>query len=220
MKKKVCLSWSGGRDSMVMLDRLHSSTEWKPSALLTTLAEEEQRIMMHDVPMPLLKKQAEALNLPLLPVFMKQGASNEEYEAGMHSALGSLLDQHIGTVAFGDIFLEDIKSYREEQMKNTSLKPVFPLWGVSTADLSREFIDKGYRAVLVCVDGSQLDPSFLGREYDDDLLRDLPEEVDPCGENGEFHTFVYDGPLFKQPVKYQAAETIKKYERFHYLHIE
>jgi uncharacterized protein (TIGR00290 family) len=220
MKKKICLSWSGGRDSMVMLDRLYASSEWKPAALLTTVAEEEQRVMMHDVPLSLLKKQAESLKLPILPVLMKHGVNNKEYEAGLKSALGSLSDQGIETIAFGDIFLEDIKAYREEQMKQTSLQPVFPLWGDSTASLSREFISKGYKAILVCVDSSQLDSSFLGREFDDELLQDLPEGVDPCGENGEFHTFVYNGPLFEQPVDFQLEETVEKFERFHYLHIK
>ncbi|WP_052302390.1 hypothetical protein [Bacillus sp. SG-1] len=218
--KKICLSWSGGRDSMVMLDRLNSTPEWHPVSLLTTLAEEEKRVMMHDIPLSLMKKQAKALGLPLLPVMMKQGSSNEEYEAGMRAALDSLLEKGVETVAFGDIFLKDIKAYREEQMKQIPMEPLFPLWGASTADLSREFIDKGYKAVLVCIDSSQLHPSFLGRKYDDELLRDLPDGVDPCGENGEFHTFVYDGPLFKDPVHFNGEETIEKYERFHYLQIE
>ncbi|WP_409252285.1 ATP-binding protein [Bacillus sp. SCS-153A] len=220
MKKKICLSWSGGRDSMVMLDRLAASPDWKPAALLTTLAEEEERVMMHDTPLSLLKKQAEALSLPLLPVMMKQGPSNKEYEARMRTALDSLYEQGVETVAFGDIFLADIKAYREEQMKATSLQPVFPLWGNTTSNLSREFIEKGYKAVLVCIDSSQLDPSFLGREYDEELLQDLPDGVDPCGENGEFHTFVYDGPLFGRAVPFEAEETIEKYGRFHYLHIK
>jgi uncharacterized protein (TIGR00290 family) len=219
MKKNVCLSWSGGRDSMLMLDRLHSSLDWKPAGLLTTLADEEKRVMMHDIPLSLLEKQAEALGLPLFPVMMKAGASNEEYEHSMKAALKSLETKGISTVAFGDIFLEDIRSYREEQMKKSALNPVFPLWEASTSDLSREFIKKGYKAILICVDGSQLDPSFLGREYDQKLLRDLPAGVDPCGENGEFHTFVYDGPLFKQKVEFHVEDTIEKFERFYYLHI-
>ena len=210
MKKDICLSWSGGRDSMVMLDRLRSTPEWNPVSLLTTLAEEEQRVMMHDIPLSLMNKQAQALGLPLVPVMMKQGSSNEEYEAGMRAALDSLLEKGVETVAFGDIFLKDIKAYREEQMKQTPMEPLFPLWGASTADLSREFIDKGYKAVLVCIDSSQLHPSFLGREYSDELLRDLPDGVDPCGENGEFHTFVYDGPLFKEPVHFNGEETDRK----------
>lgn len=204
---------------MLMLDQLHSSPDWKPSALLTTLAEEENRVMMHDIPLALLKKQAAALGLPLFPVMMKQGASNKEYEASMNSVLESIGAQGIDTMAFGDIFLEDIRAYREEQMKKSSLEPVFPLWGASTAALSREFIKRNYIAVLICVDGSQLDPSFLGREYDAELLRDLPAGVDPCGENGEFHTFVYDGPLFAEPVDFNTEETVEKYGRFHYLHI-
>ncbi|WP_456273018.1 Dph6-related ATP pyrophosphatase [Bacillus sp. AK031] len=220
MKKNVCLSWSGGRDSMLMLNRLHSSPDWKPAGLLTTLADEEKRVMMHDIPLSLLKKQAEALGLPLFPVMMKAGASNEEYENSMKAALKSLEAQGISTVAFGDIFLEDIRAFREEQMKKSALTSVFPLWGASTNELSREFIEKGYKAVLVCVDGSQLDPSFLGREYNEDLLRDLPSGVDPCGENGEFHTFVYDGPLFARKVEFEVEDTTQKYERFHYLHIK
>jgi uncharacterized protein (TIGR00290 family) len=220
MLKNVCLSWSGGRDSMVMLDRLSASAEWRPGALLTTFAEEENRVMMHDTPLSLMKKQAEALHLPLLTVMMRQGSNNEEYEAGMSAALDSLSSQGIDTVAFGDIFLEDIKAYRENQMKKSSLEPIFPLWGDSTENLSREFIEKGYKAVLICINSSQLDPSFLGREYDEELLRDLPDEVDPCGENGEFHTFVYDGPLFEKPVDFQVKETIERYDRFLYMHIE
>ncbi|WP_421382155.1 ATP-binding protein [Bacillus salacetis] len=220
MKKKICISWSGGRDSMVMLDRLHSSSDWKPAALLTTLAEEEQRVMMHDIPLSLLTKQADSLKLPLHTVMMKQGASNEEYEESMRAALGSLSKQGIDTMAFGDIFLKDIKAYREDQMKKTTLEPVFPLWGDATENLSREFINKGYKAVLICVDCSQLDSSFLGREYDEDLLRDLPDGIDPCGENGEFHTFVYDGPLFEKAVDYQLKDTVERYDRFLYWHIE
>jgi uncharacterized protein (TIGR00290 family) len=220
MQKNVCLSWSGGRDSMVMLDRLHYSHNWETASLLTTFTEDEKRVMMHDIPLSLLQKQAAALKLPLRTVMLKQGASNEEYEASMSAALDSLGSQGINTVAFGDIFLEEIKAYREKQMKKTSLHSIFPLWGESTASLSREFIEKGYNAVLVCIDTDQLDPSFLGREYDEELLRDLPDGVDPCGENGEFHTFVYDGPLFETPVDFQVKKTIERFDRFHYLHIE
>ncbi|WP_064091970.1 Dph6-related ATP pyrophosphatase [Rossellomorea aquimaris] len=214
---KICLSWSGGRDSMMMLHELKRMNE-NVQGLLTTFQEESKKIMMHEVPFSLVEKQASSLGLPLYPVwFDDSGVDNQEYEKRMMRAVTQLEEEQISHMAFGDLFLKDIREYREKQMDKTNLGSLFPLWGKNTRQLSKEFIEEGYKGVIVCVDEDQLDVSFLGREYNEEFLRDLPDTVDPCGENGEFHSFVFDGPLFDKPVSFKLKGTYQKWNRFSYV---
>ncbi len=213
---KTCLSWSGGRDSMMMLHTLRDGPQ-EVEGLLTTFSLADRRMMMHGVPIDLVEKQVQSLGISFYPVFFEEPVSNENYEETMSVAIRQLERDGFTAMGFGDLFLEDIRKYREKQMAQTKLSPIFPLWGRSTSEFAMEFIHKGYKAKIVCVDGDQLDSSFLGRDYDKQFLEDLPDLVDPCGENGEFHSFVYDGPLFKNAVSFDAKGHYIKYNRFHYL---
>ncbi|BCB05969.1 diphthine--ammonia ligase [Bacillus sp. KH172YL63] len=214
---KLCLSWSGGRDSMMMLHEVMKNE--RVHGLFTTFLKETERMMMHEVPFSLVQKQAHELGLPLYPVWFEDTLDNKQYEQVMKGALEKLQGDGFTHMGFGDLFLEDIRAYREEQMKESGLDLVFPLWGRDTQSLSQTFLKEGYRAVIVCVDEEQLDPRFLGRVYDEDFLRDLPDSVDPCGENGEFHSFVFDGPAFREPVAYTIDGTYRKWDRFSYVRI-
>src|SRR5579885_2026754 len=194
--KKVLLSWSSGKDSAWALYLLRQQPEIEVAGLLTTFHTAANRVAMHAVRRPLVEAQAESVRVPLWPVELPWPCSNAEYEEQMASACRRALEEGIRAVAFGDLFLEDIRSYRERQLAGSGLEPLFPLWGRPTALLGREMIQAGQKALITCVDPSKLDPAHAGREYDHDLLDGLPSSVDPCGENGEFHTFVYDGPVF------------------------
>lgn len=196
----VVLSWSGGKDSALALWTLRREERVEPLALLTTVTDEYARISMHGVRHELLQAQARATGLPVLEVKIPPVCSNDVYEERMAQALASGEIDGAGAIAFGDLFLEDIRAYREERLAQVGKRAVFPIWGRDTSALARTFIDAGFEALLVCVDPRQLDPSFAGRSFDDDLLRDLPDGVDPCGENGEFHTYVHAGPIFDQPI--------------------
>jgi uncharacterized protein (TIGR00290 family) len=200
MKTPILLSWSGGKDSALSLHALRSSPDFEPAGLLTTINEDYDRISVHGVRRELLERQAESIGLPLRKVLIPKDCPNEIYEDRLAVALREAKAQGIHHVAFGDLFLEDIRAYREKQMAALGLTPVFPVWGLDTAQLARDFIGLGFQALLVCVDSEALDPAFVGRAFDEDLLRDLPSGVDPCGENGEFHTFVHAGPVFREPV--------------------
>ncbi len=199
-KTRVVLAWSGGKDSLAALQRLRRDGRVEVAGLLTTLNRRYDRISMHGVRRLLLEAQAEALGLPVMHVWTPHHSTNEAYEAAMGRALARLRAQGVQAVAFGDLFLEDIRAYRERMLAPTGLQPLFPIWGEDTGTLAREMIEWGMHATLVCVDPQALEPSFVGRPYDLALLADLPEKVDPCGENGEFHTFVHDGPGFRHPV--------------------
>ncbi len=212
---KICLSWSGGRDSMMMLDKIGTA-----HGLLTTFQKASSTIMMHEVPLELVKIQAESLGIPLYPVSFENTPTNKQYEETMGTAVHGLLHEGFTEMAFGDLFLAEIRNYREKQLESSGLQPVFPLWGEDTKSLSKRFIQRGYRAIIVCVDEEQLDSSFLGREYDESFLQDLPEHVDPCGENGEFHSFVFDGPRFAFPVRFSVAGTFRKWDRFEYVQLK
>ncbi|HZF11746.1 MAG TPA: ATP-binding protein [Thermoanaerobaculia bacterium] len=198
----VLLAWSGGKDSALALDELRRSPLFAPVGLLTTMTEGRDRIHVHGVRRDLLLQQVEALGLPLTAVPLPPGASNAVYQERMAEALAPHRERGIRHVAFGDLFLEDIRQFREQSLAATGLgmEPLFPLWEKPTAELARQFVERGFRALLVAVDAARLAPSFAGRPFDLDLLRDLPEGIDPCGENGEFHTFVTDGPGFSTPV--------------------
>jgi uncharacterized protein (TIGR00290 family) len=202
----VVLSWSGGKDSALALWTLRREQRVEPVALLTTVTDEYARISMHGVRRELLRAQARATGLPVLEVEIPPVCSNDVYEQRMAQALASPEINGADEIAFGDLFLQDIRGYREERLAQVGKRAVFPVWGRDTGDLARTFIDAGFRAVLVCVDPRQLDASFAGRDFDDQLLRDLPHGVDPCGENGEFHTFVHAGPIFDRPVGCEVGE--------------
>jgi uncharacterized protein (TIGR00290 family) len=209
-RTRLWLAWSGGKDSAFALHVLGQHLEVEVVGLLTTVNESHGRVAMHAVRRELLTAQAEAVGLPLVEVPIPDPCPNEAYEAAMATALGWARAQGIGGVAFGDLFLEDIRAYRERQMAPTGLECHFPLWGRPTRELAREMIASGFRARLVCVDPTALPASFAGREFDAALLAELPAAVDPCGENGEFHTFVWDGPLFSKPVKVCAGEVVAR----------
>lgn len=216
IEARAILSWSGGKDSTAVLHENRRSGEWKIAALLTTVTSDYARVSVHGVRRTLLEPQARALGLPLTTVEISPRAGNEEYQERTSAALEAFREQGIRTVLFGDLFLEDVRRYREELLARLDMTAVFPLWDRDTRALAADFQAWGYRAVLTCVDTDVLHPDFAGREYDAALLRDLPPEVDPCGENGEFHTFVYDGPTFSQPVRWIRGERVRRDERWEF----
>jgi uncharacterized protein (TIGR00290 family) len=203
MSDGVVLSWSGGKDSALALWAMREELGTPPTALLTTISEEVGRVGTHDVPVELIRAQAAAVGLPLVEVGVPKAPSNQVYEERLAAALAAPPLTGAGTVAFADLFLADIRAYREAQLAAIDRRCAFPLWGRDTKALADSFVAAGFAATLVCVDLSRLDASFAGRSFDRDLLRDLPAGVDPCGENGEFHTFVADGPIFSAPVPFE-----------------
>jgi uncharacterized protein (TIGR00290 family) len=202
----LVLMWSGGKDAMLALDVLHSQSPRRVDALLTTVIEEVDTVTMHGTPLGLIERQAKALGISLHVMRVPPNASNPTYEERLERALGPLLSKGFQTVVAGDLFLEDVKAYREEVLGTVGAKPLFPLWKRDTSWLARRFVERGYQAVVTSVDTTQLDTAFVGRAYNEDFLDDLPEAVDPCGENGEFHTFVLDGPPFQEPVPVDVGE--------------
>jgi uncharacterized protein (TIGR00290 family) len=202
----VVLSWSGGKDSALALRALREEWEIEPAALLTVFVADHDRVSMHEVRRELVRSQANAAGVPLVEVEIPAACPNEVYEARMRQALESEPLAEASTIAFADLFLADIRAYREERLREAGREAVFPLWGRDTDRLAREFIEAGFEAVLVSVDPSQLDASFVGRAFDHSLLADLPDGVDPCGENGEFHSFVHAGPIFDAPIEIEHGE--------------
>jgi uncharacterized protein (TIGR00290 family) len=206
----VVLSWSGGKDSALALWAMREEQSVEPTALLTTFTEDYGRVSMHAVRRELLEAQAAAVGVPLIEVGIPAVCSNEVYEERMVAALAAAPLDEVEEFAFADLFLADIRAYREERLATIGRRATFPVWGRDTAALATRFIDAGFEATLVCVDPRRLDPSFCGRAFDADLLRDLPAGVDPCGENGEFHTFVTAGPIFSAPVPVDHGETVER----------
>jgi uncharacterized protein (TIGR00290 family) len=204
------MSWSSGKDSAWALHMLRRDPEIEVCALLTTLNTAFDRVAMHGTRHSVLDAQAAAAQLPLWTVPLPWPCSNEIYEERMAEACQRAIDEHIDAVAFGDLFLEDVRKYRERQLKPTGLEPLFPLWGIPTDDLAREMMAGGLRARISCVDSKQLPATFAGREFDGDLLRNLPAGTDPCGERGEFHTCVYAGPMFHAPLPLESGETVDR----------
>lgn len=202
------MNWSGGKDSSLCLHRVLQSDEYEISYLITTLNRQFDRISQHGVRADNLDKQSEYIGIPVYKIYLPDTPTMESYNQIMKSALTKLADEGIKTSIFGDIFLQDLRDYREERLSELGYRASFPLWQEDTGKLAHEFIELGFKAVVVCVDERYLDKSFIGRTYDYDFIRDLPDGVDPCGENGEFHTFVYDGPLFSQPVPFQKGEVV------------
>jgi len=206
----ILFCWSGGKDSVLALHSLLRQDTVRVVALLTTVTEGYDRISMHGVRRELLHLQAESLRLPLREIFIPPQCVNPVYEARMEAALRHYLDQGIRRVAFGDIFLEDLRVYREKNLARLEMQALFPLWKRDTRELIREFHAFGFRAVTACIDPRVLDPGFAGRELDESFFAALPHGVDPCGENGEFHTFVFDGPIFARPVEFTAGEVVQR----------
>lgn len=208
MKEQVLVSWSGGKDSVMALGEILSSENYAVAALLTTLTRDSDRISMHGVRRELLHRQARALVLPLHEVFIPPAPTNEEYESQMQEALAHHFERGVRRVVFGDLFLEDIRLYRERMLRRIAMQPLFPIWQRDTSMLIREFIQSGFRAITTCVNAEKLSPSMVGRLIDQDFPASLPEDVDPCGENGEFHSFVFDGPIFGEEIKFTIGETV------------
>jgi len=206
--KSLLMSWSGGKDSALALHEINETGAYKVTALLTTVTKDFDRISMHGVRRTLLHAQAASLGLPVEEVWIPKDASNEAYEAQMKAVLLKHRDEGIEEVAFGDLFLQDIRAYREERLGQIAMKGLFPLWGRDTAKLAREFVELGFMAVVCCIDPRRLPREFCGREYDSSFLESLPSGVDPCGENGEFHTFVYAGPIFKNEIAIETGEVV------------
>jgi uncharacterized protein (TIGR00290 family) len=214
--ERVLVSWSGGKDSALALHEVLKSGTLLVVALLTTVTEDYDRISMHGVRRALLEQQASSLGLPLEKVLIPRNASNDDYERNWESVLTNYKDEGVQTVVFGDIFLEDLRKYREEKLATVGMKGVFPLWMRGTKELARSLISLGFKAITTCVDTSVLGKEFVGRVVDEQFLADLPAFVDPCGENGEFHTFVYDGPIFKEAVRFSVGEKLLRDERFYF----
>jgi len=204
---RILLSWSSGKDSAWALHLLNRAHPGAVGALLTTVNETVDRVAMHGVRREVLEAQARAAGLPLRIVPLPHPCSNEVYEARMGDAVAAAVRDGYTHAAFGDLFLEDIRRYREERLAGSGLEPLFPVWGVPTGDLAAAMIDGGLRARLSCVDTRAIARSFAGREFDHRLLHELPPGVDPCGERGEFHTCVYDGPMFAAPIPITAGRT-------------
>jgi len=206
----ILFCWSGGKDSAMALHTLLQQQQFRVTALLTTVTEGFERISMHGVRRELLLQQAESIGLPLHEVRIPPQCVNPIYEARMEHALRIFYDQGVRRVAFGDIFLEDLRAYREKNLARMSMTALFPIWKRDTRELIREFHAHRFRAVAVCVDPKVLDHSFAGRELNDSFFRDLPPNADPCGENGEFHTFVFDGPIFRWPIAVRTGAVVHR----------
>lgn len=217
----VILSWSGGKDSALALHALRRDGV-QVAGLLTSITREYDRVSVHGVRRALLAEQARQIGLPLYEVWLDADCTNQAYEAALLAALCDIrrLRPAVSRIAFGDLFLEDVRAYRQRLLATSGFDPLFPIWGQDTTSLARRFIHDGFTARLVCVDTMHLDPSFAGRMFDAELLTDLPAEVDPCGERGEFHTFVSDGPAFSCPVAYRAGRTVLRDGRFMYCDLE
>jgi len=214
--EKVLFAWSGGKDSAMALYEAQNSEKYDVVALLTIVTQDYDRISMHGVRQALLKEQAALLGIPLETVLISKHSSNEEYEAKMKEVLIRYKKEDIVSVVFGDIFLEDLKKYREDNLAKVGLKGVFPIWKRDTRELAAAFIDLGFKAIITCVDSKSLDKSFAGRVFDKQFLSDLPNGIDPCGENGEFHSFVYDGPIFSRGIIFEKGQVVLRDNRFYY----
>ena len=207
---KAWLSWSSGKDSAWSLEVMREQGEFEIKALLTTVNSEHQRVAMHAVRESLLRAQAESVGLPLVTVPIPSPCPNDVYEEAMAQAMRKALEEGITHIIFGDLFLEDIRKYREAKLAGSGIQPRFPLWGLDTHQLAREMVQAGLRAVLTCVDPKKLDAAFAGRRFDAELLAELPAEIDPCGENGEFHTFAYAGPMFQAPLEVEGGIVLER----------
>jgi len=217
MATKAILAWSGGKDSAMALHEIRRAGVYTIERLLTTATQDYGRVCMHGVRTALVERQAAELGLPLDMVYLAANESHEGYDAKMLDYLKRCRRQGIEAVVFGDLFLEDVRQYRERSLSRVSMQAVFPLWLRNTGVLARVFIESGFKAVITCVDLEALSPAFAGRDFDPAFLNDLPAGVDPCGERGEFHSFVYDGPIFRGAIPFTTGLTVKRDNRFLYL---
>ena len=211
---KILLAWSSGKDSAMALHELQQSSGCEIVGLLTTITEGYQRVSIHGVREELLDSQGASIGLPLTKVWIPQESSLDEYERRMGAALDPFVSQGVSGVAFGDIFLEDLRKDREDKLAGASLAGFFPIWKRDTTELAQRFISAGFKAIVTCVDTEFLDASFAGRAFDEQFLADLPAGVDPCGENGEFHSFTCDGPIFSRPIACRKGEVVLRDNRF------
>jgi uncharacterized protein (TIGR00290 family) len=214
--ENVLVSWSGGKDSAIALYEILKNQNYRISALLTTVTEGYNRISMHGVRRILLERQVASLGFPLEKVFISKNASNEEYETNMGRVLAKYKDAGVTSVVFGDIFLEDLRKYREDKLATLGMHGIFPIWKRDTRELGGSLNPLGFKAITTCVDTNTLGRQFVGRLIDEQFLAELPAMVDPCGENGEYHSFVYDGPIFKERVAYTLGEVVLRENRFWY----
>jgi uncharacterized protein (TIGR00290 family) len=210
VKKKALISWSSGKDSAWTLHLLRQSGEYEIAGLLTTMNAAFDRVAMHGTRRELVEAQAEAAGLPLITVPLPWPCSNEQYEASMREACAQAVAEGIEVMVFGDLFLEDVRRYREDKLAGSGLTPVFPVWGSPTRALVREMLAAGVKARIVCVDPKQLPREFAGRDLDEALLEAMPEGVDPCAERGEFHTVAYAGPMFRRPISIESGEVVER----------
>lgn len=214
MKKIALFNWSSGKDSALALYKIQQEKEFEINCLLTSVNQQFQRISMHGVRVELLEQQAKSIGLPLEIMQIPEMPTMEVYEEVMTKTLAKLKDQGVKYSIFGDIFLEDLRKYREDKLVNIGFEGVFPLWKIPTKDIIQEFISLGFKTIVVCVNERFLDKSFVGRVIDQDFINDLPDNVDVCGENGEFHTFTFDGPIFSEPIQFEIGEIVhRKYEK-------
>jgi uncharacterized protein (TIGR00290 family) len=216
MKEKALFTWSGGKDSALALYYIQMEQLYEIEALLTTVTSDYDRVSMHGFRTTLLKQQANMMGYKPEKILIPKDCTNDDYESIMTKILERYHSQGLSKVIFGDIFLEDVRKYREKQLSRLDMIGIFPLWKVNTRNLADEFIKLGFKAIITCVDSTLLDGSFVGHEFDENFLEELPKNVDPCGENGEFHTFVYDGPIFNEAITLYKGEIIIREKRFYY----
>ena len=217
-RRDVLIAWSGGKDCLMALDRLTADPRWRVVGLLTTVTRQFDRVAMHGIRRDVLQAQARALGLPLIESQLDWPASNASYETAFTASLAAARERWPGLerIAFGDLFLADVRAWREALLQRCGWHGVFPLWGEDTADLARRFVAAGHRAVLTCVDTTRLAADFAGREFDADLLDSLPAGCDPCGEHGEFHTLSHAGPSFTAPLRLERGISVRREDRFQY----
>ncbi len=206
--ERVVFCWSGGKDSAFALYEIQRSRKYEIVSLLTTITDGYDRVSMHGVPRTLVEQQAHSLGLPIREVFISTASSNEEYESKMRGILTKFKQEGVSSIVFGDIFLEEVRKYREDNLSKLDMKGIFPIWGRDTAELTRSFITLGFQAIITCIDAKVLNRRFVGRVLDERFLFELPSNADPCGENGEFHSFVFDGPIFKERIAYTLGESV------------
>jgi uncharacterized protein (TIGR00290 family) len=209
-RKRTLLSWSSGKDSAWALHVLQQDAQVDVLGLFCTVNKEFNRVAMHAVRVELLQQQAKSAGLPLYIIEIPYPCSNDEYDGRMTAFIDEAREKDIECFAFGDLFLQDVRKYREDRLEGTAIAPLFPLWGIPTKDLSQRMVSGGLKATITCVNPKQLAKEFAGREYDQSFLQDIPEGVDPCGENGEFHSFAFDGPMFHNPIEVSAGEIVHR----------
>jgi len=210
MKKRTLMSWSSGKDSAWALHQLQQDPEIDLVGLFCTVNQEFDRVAMHGVRVELLQEQAKSIGLPLQIIEIPNPCSNSDYEKVMGEFTKKALQENIDCFAFGDLFLEDVRQYRVDKLKDSGIEPIFPIWGIPTDELSERMLANGLKTVITCINPKQIPESFIGKEFDNQFLNDLPDSVDPCGENGEFHSFAFDGPMFNSKIEIQLGDIVHR----------